>query len=172
MNDATDPAPGTEFDEIDEIDDVDVRVLEMVRTIYETVDPVPGEAYSRVHFALDLESADTELATLCAELEAETLVRGSEQATTMSFETRSLTITLTIAAAGPGRFRLDGWLSPAGSLRIELRTLQLRIQAMSDEAGRFVIHDVAPGEVQLAVHPTPGSEVDLARTVLTPSIVL
>lgn len=154
------------------LDDVDAAVLNQIKQLYQILDPVPSELYDRVFFAFDLESAEAELATLCDEALAGSSVRATEQTHTMTFDSDAVTITVSVSRTGDGTFRLDGWLAPAGALRLELRTRDLRIQAMSDEAGRFVLDDVSPGEIQLAVHPTPGSGVELSRTVLTPPIVL
>lgn len=154
------------------LDEIDGDILAGIQALYTAVDPVPDEAYSRVLFALDLEYLESELARLAAEETVGSLARGTEQVQTMTFESPSLTITVSITRAEAGTFRLDGWVVPVGSLRVELRTGDLRLQAMSDEGGRFVFDDVATGEVQLAVHPTPGSGVDLSRTVRTPPMVL
>lgn len=154
------------------LDDTDDLVLAQIEALYATVDPVPAEAYDRVLFALSLESMATEVARLCDEELVGTLARSAEQARTMTFESNSLTITVSVLHAAGGTVRLDGWLAPGGSVRVELRTSDLRLQTMSDENGRFVFDDVAVGQMQLAVHPTPGSDVELTQSVLTPPIVL
>ncbi len=154
------------------LDEVDDAVLTEIQRMYQALDPVPAEAYDRVFFALDLESSEAELARLCDEVTVGSAARSAEQAHTMTFDSDAVTITVTVSQSENGSFRLDGWLAPAGALRLELRTGDLRLQAMSDDGGRFVIDGVSPGEIQLAVHPTPGSGVELTRTVRTPPIVL
>jgi hypothetical protein len=152
----------------DLFDEVDGAVLAQIRGMYDSVDPVPAELYSRVRFAIDLETADRELARLCEDMRFANQVRGAERTHALTFESENLTIGVTVTRSDHSRIRLDGWHAPPGSLRIELRTAELRMETMSDEDGRFVIDGVPPGEVQLLAYPTPGSDIHLSRTVVTP----
>jgi len=158
-------------DQYGPLDGLDRTLLARIREMYDSADPVPAELYGRVRFAIDVENADRELAQLCRDMPLATPVRAQEQADTLTFESESLTIGFTVTRPD-GTIRLDGWHAPAGSLRIELRTAELRMETMSDNSGRFVIVGVPPGEVQLFAYPTPGSSVDLPRTVVTPPTVL
>jgi hypothetical protein len=63
-------------------------------------------------------------------------------------------------------------LAPPGGLRVELRSGGQRRQTDSDDGGRFVFEEVAPGEMQLAVLPVAGAAVELTRAVVTQPIVL
>jgi len=155
-----------------ETDGIDLAVIDSIRGLYQSADPVPRELFTRVRFALDLDSVERELARVCADLEVAAAVRGPEHARTITFECDSLTIAITISPAGTDRHRVDGWLAPAASLLVELRTADVRLQTTSDDGGRFAFDDVSSGEMQLAVLPAPGSTVELDRTVVTQPIVL
>lgn len=157
------------LDADDPLDDDDVAVLNALRTMYSTTDPAP-DMLARVLFALDLDWIDAELATLTEDLVGSMGTRGAEGARTITFESSSLRVT--IALPGGGSTYLDGWIEPAGILRIELVTLEARRETRSDEGGRFAFDSIPAGQVHLEVHPTPGSSVHLSRRVVTPRLVL
>lgn len=152
--------------------DIDIAVLDSIRGLYLRGDPVPQELFTRVRFALELDSVERDLARICEDMEVAAAVRGTEHARTITFECDSLTIAITISPSGNNHNRVDGWLAPAGCLRVELRTPHRCSHTMSDDGGRFAFDDVAAGEMQLAVQPAPGSPVELTRTVVTHPIVL
>lgn len=146
--------------------------LGRIRRLYRSADAVPPELYDRVRFALDLGDAERELAMICADLRPALAVRGPEKPRTITFEAELITIIITITGGDRGLSRFDGWLSPGGRLEVELRAAGCRRQIETDDDGRFVLEDIPPGEVQLAVRSTPASTVTLPRTVVTQVIVL
>jgi hypothetical protein len=164
MNDFTERGPrdGTDWDD---------PVLEEIRDLYQAIDPVPSALYTRVRFALDLDNVEHELATMCADLEL-AAVRGSDQVRTITFECQLLTIAVTVTVTGTDRYRLDGWIAPPASLPVEIRSAGSRLQASSDDGGRFVFEDVPAGEMRLAVLPVSGGPVELVNPVVTQPIVL
>lgn len=168
MNISPDEGP-VRSDEL--IDDSDLDLFDRISGLYRTADPVPPELYTRVRFAFDLRNAERELATICTNLESDLAVRGTEQTRTVSFEGESITITITITPCD-GTFILDGWLTPSGSLGVEMRTPRSCWWTKSDDHGRFVIENVPPGEVQIAVHPSPDGSIALPRIVVTQPLVL
>lgn len=147
-------------------------VLDRIRELYEAIDPVPSALYSRVRFALDLDDVERELASVCADLELVSAVRGSDHARTITFECETLTIAVTITATGANRYRLDGWIAPPAALVVEIRLAGSRRQLSSDDGGRFAFEDVSSGEMRLAVLPVSGGPVEVVHTVLTQPIVL
>jgi hypothetical protein len=150
-------------------------VLAQLRALYEGADPVPAGLRDRVRFAFDLVGVDSELATLCEELAltGSTRTSGAAGTRTLTFESTQLTICVCVAAPHAGAVRVDGWLDPAAAVRVELTAGGLRMHSMSDEGGRFVFDGVRQaGEARLAVHPTPGSTLRLARAVETPPFPL
>jgi hypothetical protein len=156
---------------LDEIDDAILDELAVVDTL---VDPPPADLDERVRFAIALRDVDAEVARLSEDRLVPSGARDTERTRTITFDSENLTVMVTVVIRPDGRRRLDGWLAPAGPLRVELRTAggraagQQRTRVVTaDDNGRFVLDDVRPGLAQLVVHPTePG------LTVVTPSVVL
>jgi hypothetical protein len=150
----------------------DDAILGRIRKLYRATDPVPPELFVRVRFAMDLDDIDREFARVCEDMMVSSAVRGPEHARTITFECDSLTVAITVTSNAANRIRLDGWLAPPAALRVELRSADVRLQTMADDGGRFSFADLARGEIELAVLPSPGSAVDLDHPVVTQSIVL
>jgi hypothetical protein len=77
--------------------------------------------------------------------------RGGGASRTVTFDSESLTIMLSITPGSPDRIRLDGWLAPAGRHAVELRTSGGPRATTADHEGRFVLDDVSHGLAQLVV---------------------
>ena len=156
------------------LDEVDTAILADVRTLYDRADPPPSDLVARVTFAIDLEQVDLELVDLeVARLAGDELVGSGaraeqvEAARTVTFDAASLTIMVTITETGDGLVRVDGWLAPPGTHRVELRfagTAASR-SAVTDSTGRFVLDRVARGLAQFMVHVGD-------THIATPSLVL
>ncbi|MEU7821710.1 hypothetical protein [Catellatospora sp. NPDC049133] len=136
------------------LDAADFDLLDQIRDLHETVDPMPADLVERSLFAL----ASRQLAAEIARLQAEQPVaaRSTEHTRTLTFEAHSLTIMVTLTEAGRGRLRVDGWLAPAAPLRVELRRATGSQITTADEAGRFAFPEIEPGLGQLLVfrdHP-------------------
>jgi hypothetical protein len=131
------------------LDGVDATILDGVRAVYDSIDPMPAGLVDRVIFAL----ASGQLAAEIARLEPRQPVaaRSAQRTRTMTFEAESLTIMVTLTEVAGGQLRLDGWLAPAASLRVELRRASGSDTATADETGRFVFPAVDPSLVQLLV---------------------
>jgi len=165
-------------------DDVDASILADVHAFHALTDPPPADLTERVRFAIALEDVDLDgLDVVVSRLQDDLLVgsgaRGAERTRTVTFDSDSLTIMVTITEAAPGGVRIDGWLAPPGPLRVELRIASDRADSRgqsytmtADDTGRFVFDGIIPGLAQIMVHPTPGSGVDLASRVVTPSLLL
>lgn len=165
-------------------DDVDMSILADVHAFHSLTDPPPADLTERVRFAIALEDIDRDgLDVVVSRLQDEQLVgsgaRGTERTRTVTFDSDSLTIMVTITGSASGGVRIDGWLAPPGPLRIELRITRDRADSRgqshtttADGTGRFVFDGITPGLAQMLVHPTPGSGVDLASKVVTPSLLL
>jgi hypothetical protein len=159
------------------LDDLDADILARVARIHARLDPPPADLLERVRFTIALEGIDVEVSRLAAEELVGSGARGVDRTRTVTFDSASLTIMVSVADAGARGVRIDGWLAPAAPLRVELRTGSHTAGAssrsvMADDVGRFVFDGVAPGLAQLLVHPVPGCGVHLAATVVTPSLSL
>lgn len=162
------------------LDERDESILDGVRVLWDTLDPVPPTLVEQITFAMSLEAVDLEVMRL-AERTDLALTRGDEQTRMITFDSASMTIMIKIDVNRNGTVRLDGWLTPPATHPIELRTTDGSRATSSDDGGRFALDGIPPGIVQLVVRPagtmtggaavadTPGAR---GRTVTTPSIVL
>jgi hypothetical protein len=144
---------------------------ERLRRMWDVLDPAPVDLADRVLFALQLEDMEFELLRMHGVLESKGS-RGHESATTVTFTSDSLCVMVTLSEPRSGQRRLDGWLTPAAALRMELRAPQGRQQTMADLTGRFAFPETPAGPIQLVVYPTEDTAVNLARSVITPAIQL
>ncbi len=163
-------APGVD----DPIDDVDVSNLAALRRLEEAADPMPEGLVDKVTFALALEQMDAEVARLVEEATLEGVRAGpevAEQARTIIFESSTVTVMVSITPLADGHVRIDGWLSPEGEYRIELRTAGEQLRTESDATGRFVVEMAQRGIFRLVLR-APKSRHNNAPVVITPSIVI
>jgi hypothetical protein len=158
----------------DWLDPIDAEILREIGEGYRRLDPPPADLDERVRFAIALENIDVEVSRLQGDQLLGSGARGPERVRTITFDSASLTIMVTIADTGGNAVRLDGWLAPAGRLQVELRTADTTRSrmVMADDTGRFVFEGVGHGLAQVLVHQVAGSGVDLAATVVTPSLTL
>ena len=163
MNDPINTDPNAPLDAGDE------AAFAALRDLYNALDPAP-DLVAGVLFAIDLDGVDAELAAISDRFVATTGARGPEGTRTITFGSTNLTVT--IALPGTNGRHLDGWLEPAGCLRIELVTPDCRLETRSDEGGRFAFDAVPTGQVHLEIHPDPGGSVPLPRRVVTQPVVL
>jgi hypothetical protein len=151
------------------IDDPDIAILRSIADMYTAIDPVPDGLVERIQFALALEEIDAEVARMREELSV--AARGEGQNRTVTFNSDSVTIMLTISSVHRTSVRLDGWLAPPGRHHVELRTPTGRLSTDADEQGCFVLRHVPHGLAQLVVR-TAGANRTEGRLVLTPSFVV
>jgi len=173
MASRSDPPPA---DHDGPFDDLDVSILSAVRELYELIDPPPAELAEIITFAVETQSVEFELASIIEQQSIGMGVRGTDFTDTITFGSQPLEIRIAISITAAGSLRVDGWLAPAGVLRVEMVVREGQDErtheTMSDEGGRFVIDDVSFGWMRLRVHPVPGSAVPLARPVATPVVKL
>jgi hypothetical protein len=151
-----------------QIDAHDVRVLEQMANLYESLDPVPANLVERIQFGITLDALHAEIAELqrSGDLVG---VRSSEatEAQTVTFTTSSLTVMVTITPMSADRVRVDGWAAPGAGVQVELRLVGGSEHTVADDDGRFVFDDVPRGLAQFLLRPPPG---DAHSPVVTPSI--
>jgi hypothetical protein len=161
--------PGAATGADEPLDGGDLAILAGIRDAFTGVDPMPADLVKRILFALALEDADVEVCRLREELGMPVGVRGDEASRTVTFDSDSLTVMVTIGGDGEA-VRLDGWIAPAGHWAVEVRTGDGPVAAIADGMGRFVVDGLPHGLAQLVVRSRPG-EVRI-RPVVTPSIVI
>ncbi|MGH3763452.1 hypothetical protein [Actinophytocola sp.] len=148
--------------------DEDAEILAGVRQLWEVADPMPPGLVDQVQFAIDLDRVDE-----AVELEVSRLVevrelaaaRSDELTRLVTFQCDSLSIMITMEPRADGTTRIDGWLTPGASHRIELRSPARTMSTESDDTGRFALDAVPAGIVQLVVHV-----VESARRIITPTM--
>ena len=154
------------------LDDSDRSLLREVANLLETVDPVPTDLVERIRFALALDEMYDEVAEMTRLQEDALAVRtelelaGATRTETLTFSAERLTCMVTVTATGPGRVRLDGWISPVGVHQVTVRMQGSERALTSDENGRFVADGLRSGFVQLVFHPVAPSEDGLVVTPL------
>jgi hypothetical protein len=157
------------------LDDHDLEVMDRLAAIHALLDPPPSDLDERVRFAITLDDIEGEVARLSDEVLIGSGARGSERTRTITFDSHSRTIMITITDRTDNLVRLDGWLAPAAALRVELRFPEPVPShfVISDDEGRFVFDGITHGLAQLIVHPA-GPNVEGGRTsrVATPSLAL
>lgn len=174
MTDHDNPVVGTE----DPVDEVDLANLAAVRELYEQLDPMPTDLAARVKFALALEQMDAEVAKLVESSFIPIDARGpvaeaTEQARTIIFESSALTVMVTVSPLSRELVRVDGWLSPEGEYRVELRTPDAQHRTDSDAEGRFVVAELPRGLFRMVIRPPRGTgRHGNNPVVITPSVVL
>ncbi|MEV0562391.1 hypothetical protein [Dactylosporangium sp. NPDC050588] len=145
----------------------ELTLLRLLAGALDRTDPPPAGLDDRVMFALEVDAVDTEMAWLEREVLTGSGARASEHSRTITFDSASLTVMISVVERADGRVRLDGWLAPPGPLRVELRVAARPDSAVHAGAdGRFVFDNVPRGLAQLVVQPPSGP------TVVTPALAL
>ncbi len=153
MNDLT---PRAAAEAAASLDTTDQALLDEVATVLDAVDPVPDDLVERVRFALALDEVFEEVATISRVPEDALAVRSdlaeAVRTETLTFTADRLTAMVTVSMSGRGRVRVDGWVSPAGVRRVNLRMQGADEGVTTDESGRFAADGLRSGFVQLVFH--------------------
>jgi hypothetical protein len=134
------------------LDTSDVELLREIRDCWDEADPMPVTLIDQVRVAVDMDGFD-EAVLRMTEVESLAGTRGDEQSRMITFESESLTITVSLHEHDDGTIRLDGWLSPPGCHQVELRQEAGPRAVTADEGGRFMLDRVPHGAAQLVVRP-------------------
>lgn len=163
------PTPGTDLAD-QPLDAGDEALLAEVAALYGGVDPVPDDLVERVRFALALDEVFDEVAQLTRmpadAASVRTELADAVRTPTLSFAAERLTAMVTVSRAGVGHVRVDGWVTPAGERRVNVRMQGTAVEVLTDDSGRFVVDDLREGFVQLVFHPRDGE--DVSGPVVTP----
>lgn len=149
------------------IDANDLRALEQLAALYDTLDPVPTGMVDRIAFAITLDALHAELAEIERSADFAGVRSGATEAQNVTFTSSNLTTMVTITGQSADRVRIDGWAAPGGGFGVELRAAGAILHATADEDGRFVFEDVPRGMAQFVLRPPSGSA---QPPVITPSI--
>lgn len=153
-----------------QVDADDVRILDRVAAMYETLDPVPISLIDRIQFGITLDALHADIAQLQRSNDlAGVRSEESTQAQTITFASANLTTMVIITPTLADRARIDGWVVPGIAVEVELRLLGGSQHMVADEDGRFVFEDVPRGLGQFILRrpDAPGQ-----APVITPSIEL
>jgi hypothetical protein len=159
----------------------DTDLLDGIRDLFETADPMPADLPERIKFALALQNLDAEVARYVdAEPEGALSARGAEESRTVTFDSESLTIMIRVDSNPDGTARVDGWLAPPQAHEVEMKIGSDSIKIIADDLGRFVFYSVPRGSAQLIVNPrwesVPTGQRDsfsgAAKSVITPALTL
>jgi hypothetical protein len=156
------------------LDQFDLEILDGIREIFSTADPMPADLPERIRFSLAMRDLEAEVARLASEEEDPRLVaaRGAEQSRTITFDSDSLTIMIRIDPNKNGTVRIDGWLAPPQRREIEMQTAADTLRVLSDEQGRFAFASVPRGTARLSVRPGERGPGGSGRSVVTPALIL
>ena len=153
----------------------DAELLNRLAEAWSELDPPPPGLAERAIVAIGMDDIDLELMLLQESSTEMAGARGVETARTLTFSGESVSVMVTITPSRRHPFRLDGWVAPLGGGRVHVRHSGGRdVDGDVDRDGRFVLHDVAAGMVQLVYHPreTRTPEREPLRSVAAPPVRL
>ncbi|HUQ55880.1 hypothetical protein [Lentzea sp.] len=145
------------------LDEQDLLVLDAVREVYEALDPMPADLLDGIRFSIAVRDLGMEVARESPSLLA-VGTRGEDDRRLLSFESASATITIGLRVDDAGAVRLDGWLTPAGTGSVELRSPRGSWTTETDERGRFVLDGLPRTSAYLVIRA--------GAVVTTPTIEL
>jgi hypothetical protein len=152
----------------EQLDELDLSILDQVRAAHDLIDPLPDDLNDRTKFAIRLSNLDVEVSRLYEDSGVGAVGAGArsiEKIRTVTFETETLTIMMTVTEQGDDRVRVEGWLAPPGPQRVELRISEtpdgrgVSQYTAPEPSGRFVFDAVAAGWARLTVYRGPGESV-------------
>lgn len=150
------------------IDEADAQILAAMRSMWNAADPVPGGLTDRIRFAMSVAALEAEVARIVGESAELAAVRSTyERATSVTFETSSVTAMLDIDEVGPDTVDITGWVS-VKPVEVELREQNRSRFTHTDVNGRFEFMGIGRGLVHLVLRPAESG----ARTIITPAIEL
>lgn len=119
--------------------DLDAPLWGQLAAMWNAVDPMPASLVERVLVALATEDLDTEYELLHLVERTDRLVgaRGAAPALTISFSGATFSLLLRVTGIGTAFRRVDGWVTPARSMRITVKQEERTWEADVDDSGRF-----------------------------------
>jgi hypothetical protein len=147
------------------LDDDDLMVIQLVRDMLESVDPVPVELTDRAQYAMTVALLHAEVASIVEpELTAgEVRATDYDRASSITFVSGGLTVMVSVEQTGTDTTMIRGWLTTPGA-EVELRERSRTRAIIADNEGRFLVEGVSRGLVHLVIRPDGG-----AKPVITPT---
>jgi len=140
-------------------------VLQLVRDMLDSVDPMPAELTERAKFAMSVALLHAEVASIVGPELTAGAVRSTdyERANSITFVSGGLTVMVTVEPTGTDTATVRGWLTTPGA-EVELREPARTREVIADNEGRFLLDGVRRGLVHLVIRPDGG-----ATPVITPT---
>jgi hypothetical protein len=148
MNPGTDPELALAAGALDALDD---RLLDDLRHLHTTLDPVPADLADRVKFAMSVAALEAQVADLVSSATLET-VRAAEydRAHTVTFTADDLSVMVSIEGGSSTRVDVVGWVNEP-EVEVELRERGRTRSTVVDEDGRFSFAAVERGLVSFVL---------------------
>jgi hypothetical protein len=145
--------------------DPDEALLDELRRVMSTIDPVPEHVTAAAEMAYDWRAVDDELAELLYDSSTEpglAGVRAEDRSRVLSFGGENVRVEVEVSGSGPDR-TLTGQLDPAAAAKIEIRHADHVTTVAADALGRFIAFAIPPGSVSLrCILDAPGRPRALA----------
>ncbi len=122
-------------------------VLSDLAQLWDQRDPVPEDLVEKVLVTIATEDLDTEYEMLHLLERTRELsgARSSGEALTIAFSGGSFSLLLRVSELGTKHCRVDGWVTPAQSMRVTVSQQDLTQEADVDPRGRFEIARMPTG---------------------------
>jgi hypothetical protein len=153
------------------LDAVDDHILAELDAVQQIVDPPPADLDERARFALRARHLDAEISRLYDLSAAVAGARDEGTSRTATFESRSLTIMVSVSDLSDDRRRIEGWIAPPDEVEVELRvgdTTREQAFRVAADNGRFVFEDVPSGLAQFHLRRASDVLGDIAGVVTSP----
>lgn len=124
----------------------DIALSDLAR-MWEERDPVPHDLVEKVLVTIETEDLDAEYEMLHLLERTRELsgARSSGEALTIAFSGGSFSLLLRVSELGTKHCRVDGWVTPAQSMRVTVSQQDLTQEADVDPRGRFEIPRLPTG---------------------------
>jgi hypothetical protein len=118
-----------------------------LKQMWEKRDPMPADLIEKVLVAIETEDLDAEYELLHLMERTRELsgARAGGDALTIAFSGGSFSLLLRVSELGTKHCRVDGWVTPAQSMRVTVTQQDTSQEAAVDARGRFEIPRMATG---------------------------
>jgi hypothetical protein len=149
--------------------------LRELASMWEDRDPMPGDLVEKVLVTIETEDLDREYELLHLMERTRELAgaRGDGDALTIAFSGGSFSLLLRVSELGTKHCRIDGWVTPAQSMRVTVTQQDSTQEAEVDARGRFEIPRMPTGFTRFFLRTEDGDTVGSATGMFaTPTVEL